>query len=96
MTAGALLGTDSFVESMRPLLRDIGQNRRIGSDARLATRPSLRKLFSGVKGKPTRNARIHAAVREHQYKLQEVGDHLGLCFSTISVIAKRVAENTKP
>jgi len=94
-TASALLGSDSFVQSLRPLLRDIEENREIGSDARLATRPSLRKLFSDVSDKATRNERIHAAVREHQYKLQEVGDHLGLCYSTISVIAKRVDESNK-
>jgi len=96
VTAGALLGTDSFVQSLRPLLRDMKGNRKIGNDSRLATRPSLKKLFSGVKDKATRNERIHAAVRTHQYTLQEVADHLDLCFSTISVIAKRVAENTKP
>jgi len=95
VTAGALLGTDSFVQSLRPLLRDIGENRRIGSDARLATRPSLKELFANVPDKATRNERIHAAVREYQYRLQEVGDHLGLCYSTISVIAKRVAESNK-
>lgn len=95
VTAGALLGTDSFIQSLRPLLRDIKENRAIGSDARLVTRPSLKKLFSGVTDKATRNERIHAAVREHQYKLKEVGDHLGLCYSTISVIAKRVDEREK-
>ena len=91
VTAGVLLGGESFVHSLRPLLRDLEENREIGSDARLATRPSLSKLFSGVKDKPTRNACIHAAVRTHQYTLQEVADHLDLCYSTISVIASRVA-----
>jgi len=94
VTAGALLGTDPFVQSLRPLLRDIKENRKIGSDARLATRPSLEKLFSDVTDKPTRNERIHTAVRTHQYTLQEVGDHLDLCYSTISVIAKRVDEGS--
>jgi putative transposase len=95
VTAGVLLGSESFVQSLRPLLRDLKENREIGSDARLATRPSLSKLFSGVKDKAMRNQRIHAAVRTHQYTLQEVGDHLGLCYSTISVIAKRVDEGRK-
>ena len=96
VTAGVLLGGESFVQAMRPLLRDLEENREVGSDARLATRPSLKKLFADVPDKATRNQLIHSAVRTHQYKLQEVGNHLGLCYSTISVIAKRVAENSKP
>lgn len=96
VTAGVLLGSEPFVQSHRVLLRDLKKNRKIGSDPRLAIRPSLKKLFAGVKDKTTRNERIHAAIRVHQYTLQEVADHLGLCYSTISVIAKRVAESTKP
>ena len=91
--AGVLLGSESFVQSLRPLLRDLKGNRKIGIDPRLATRPSLSRLFSGVTDKPTRNERIHTAVRTHQYTLQEVADHLDLCYSTISVIAKRVEES---
>jgi hypothetical protein len=45
-----------------------------------------------VPDKATRNERIHQAVRVHHYTLREVGDFLGLYFSTISVIAKRVGE----
>ena len=62
----------------------------------LEVRPKLEELFADVPDKPTRNERIHAAVRKHQYKLKEVGDHLGLCYSTISVIAKRIDESRKP
>jgi putative transposase len=93
--AGVLLGSESFVQSLRPLLRNLEENREVGSDPRLATRPLLDTLFAGAKDKATRNQRIHAAVRTHQYTLQEVADHLGLCYSTISVIAKRVDESRK-
>jgi len=96
VSAGVLLGNEPFVQSLRPLLRDLKENRKIGSDPRLNTRPSLKKLFSGIKDKPTRNERIHAAIRTHQYTLQEVADHLGLCYSTISVIAKRIEQNAQP
>ncbi len=95
-TAGVLMGSDSFVQSLRPLLRDLEGNREFSREQRLATRPSLKELFANAPEKATRNQLIHSAVRTHQYKLKEVGDHLGLCYSTISVIAKRVAESTKP
>lgn len=96
VTAGVLMGSDALVQSLKPLLRDIEENREIRRDERLAVRPKLEELFADVPDKPTRNERIHAAVRKHQYKLKEVGDHLGLCYSTISVIAKRIDESRKP
>ncbi len=90
-----LLGSDSFVQSLRPLLCDVKENREFCREERLALRPTLEELFADVTDKATRNQLIHTAVRAHQYRLKEVGDHLGLCYSTISVIAKRVDENRK-
>ncbi|GAG60964.1 unnamed protein product, partial [marine sediment metagenome] len=48
-----------------------------------------------VTDKATRNERIYQAVRIHHYTLREVGDHVGLLYSTISVIAKCVHETMK-
>jgi len=93
--AGMLLGGDSFIQSLRPLLRDVEENREFRREERLATRPTLKELFADVSDKATRNELIHRAVRIHQYRLKEVGDHLGLCYSTISVIAKRVEERVE-
>lgn len=95
LNAGVLMGSDSFVQSLRPLLRDVEENREFSRDDRLATRPTLDELFAGVSDKNARNERIHSAVREHQYRLKEVGDHIGLCYSTISVIAKRIDEDVE-
>jgi len=92
LAGGVLLGGEAFVQSLKPLLNDVEENREIRRDERLAARPSLEELFDGVRDKQTRNERIHEAVRRQGYKLKEVGDHLGLCYSTISVIAKRVDE----
>jgi len=65
---------------------------------RLAARPNLDELFSGVLNDRTaRNKRIYQAVRVHEYTGAEVQELLGLHYSTISisVIAKRVAEEKK-
>jgi hypothetical protein len=69
LRAGTLLGTDSFVASLKPLLKDVVENREIRRGERLATRPTLEELFLDVMDKPTRNERIHLAVRKHEYKL---------------------------
>jgi len=55
----------------------------------------LREPFATLASKSDRDARIHDAVRRYHYKLQEVGDHLGLHFSTVSAIAKRQAAGSR-
>jgi hypothetical protein len=54
-----------------------------------------REILQDVASKSDRDARIHDAVHLYHYKLQEVGDHLGLNFSTVSAIAKRQAAGSR-
>jgi REP element-mobilizing transposase RayT len=95
LRAGSLLGSESFVERMRPLLLDAPLDQNVLQRERDATRPSLEDIFQDVASKQDRDARIYVAVRVHHYKLQEVGDHLGLHFSTISAIAKHQASGSR-
>jgi len=92
LRAGSLLGSDAFTERLKPRLLDAPLDPNILRRERDAARPSLETLFTGITDRATRDQRIHDAVRRHHYTLQEVGEHVGLHFSTISVIAKRVAE----
>jgi REP element-mobilizing transposase RayT len=92
---GVFLGSDKFVEELKPLLKERSAWTEIPREQRLAVRPSLSDLFAEVRDRTDRNERIHDAVRLHEYTLKEVGDFLGLHYSTISVIAKRVAEARK-
>jgi len=85
---GNLLGTDSFAEQVAPLLDERRNTIEIPRFQRLAARPTLHELFAGVQGKETRNARVHEAMRVHEYTLKELAEYLGLHYSTISVIAK--------
>jgi len=94
--SGVLMGSERFIQAMRPLLTDAVENLEYKKAERLAIRPTLDDLFVDVTDKPTRNQRIYEAVRRHGYRLKEVGDHLGLCYSTISVIAKHVEQSEKP
>jgi len=89
LRAGCLLGTDSFVEKLRPLIAEIPVDPHILRREATVARPVLDELLGAVKDKETRDLQIHAAVRLHHYTLQEVADHLGLHYSTISVIASR-------
>jgi len=95
LRAGSLLGSESFVERMRPRLLETPLDQNVLRRERDAARPSLDEIFQDMAAKSDRDARIHEAVRLHHYTLQEVGDYLGLHFSTISVIAKRQARRTR-
>ncbi|MDD5220736.1 MAG: addiction module toxin RelE, partial [Candidatus Bipolaricaulis sp.] len=88
---GSLLGSEEFINSMRPRLMESPQDPNVLRRERDAARPSLQKLFAQTESRSDRDRLIHDAVREHHYKLREVADHLGLHFTTISVIAKRGA-----
>ena len=93
---GGILGSDDYVERIRPLLDAQSTVVEIAKPDRLAGRPTLASLFSDIDDKPTRNERIYLATRVHGYKLNEVGNFLGLYYSTISTIATRVAESRTP
>jgi putative transposase len=83
------------VDKLKPLLSDYEALKEVPRRERLTTRPSLDELFSKVRDKKARDQRIHAATRGHEYTLQAVADFLGLHYSTLSMIAKRVAEGEK-
>jgi putative transposase len=95
LRAGVLLGTDGFVDQLRPLLKEKPLDPEYRRRERFAARPSLEELFSDVTDKATRNERIHQAVRVHHYTLREVGNHVGLLYSTVSLIAKHIHETLK-
>jgi len=95
LRSGNLLGTDTFIEKIRPLLNEQLIAIEIPRHQRLAARPTLEALFEDVHDKASRNEQIYQAVRAYEYTLKEVADFLGLYYSTISVIAKRIAEMKK-
>lgn len=77
---------------MAPLLNEQIEKIEIPRNQRLAARPTLEVLFKDVHDKATRNEQIYQAVRVHEYTVREVGEFLGLYYTTISMIAKRVAQ----
>ncbi len=91
LRSGSVLGSDNFVERIEPLLHSLPTDPHILRKELDVARPSLDSLFSDVQDKKTRNQKIYEAVRQYHYTLQAVGEHLGLHYSTISVIAGREA-----
>lgn len=95
LRSGAFLGGDDFIEKLRPRLREVAGAREVPREQRSAGRPRLADLFSEVHDKASRDEQIHQAVRVHGYTLQEVADFLGLYYTTVSVIAKRIGETKR-
>jgi putative transposase len=78
LQAGAFLGTDGFLDDLRPLLKEKPLDPDYRKRERFAARPSLEELFADVSVRATRNERIYEAVRIHRYTLREVADFAGL------------------
>jgi len=90
---GALLGREAFVREMRPLLADATGSKEISRSERLLAKPTLGEIFRDTEDdRALRDQRIYEAFRIHGYTLFQLQEHLGMHYSTISRIAKRVTE----
>ena len=81
-----LLGSPEFLKKMQPLLDN---NLLAKKKPRRATRRrSLKRIFSNLDGQPRsyRNEQICRAHIDYAYTLAEIGDHLGLHYTTVSKV----------
>ena len=81
-----ILGSENFISKMQGMLEEQKEIKEIPKAQRFPGRPSLDELFplKTRKDKKKRNAVIHAAHYSHGYTLKEIGDSLGLHYSTVS------------
>ncbi len=83
-----LLGSERFVERLRPGLEDKRSLKEIPRHQRFAARPALPNLLSTRyrTDRTRRNEAIRLAHVDHGYSLSEIGRAVGLHYSTISRI----------
>lgn len=81
-----LLGSESFIEHLKPYLEGKQSLRELPKRQRLVARPPLAVLLAGLdpKDRAQRDQTIRAAHLEHGYTLAEIAAGLGLHYSTIS------------
>jgi len=81
-----LLGSPEFLKKMQPMLgnRSLAKKR----PRKVGRRKSLTSLFSQIEGEPKsyRNAQICKAHLDYSYTLAEIGNHLGLHYTTVSKV----------
>jgi hypothetical protein len=78
-------GDSSFVERVRGFASDVSL-RDVPARDRLAGRPSIEGLFQGVTSRSERDVQIRRARIVWCYSLREIGNCLGLHYSTVSKI----------
>jgi REP element-mobilizing transposase RayT len=82
-----LLGTEAFVRRIARHLKGAEELKEIPRRQRLVNRPALSALFKAVsQDRSRRNRQIRRAHLKHGYSLTEIGEHLGLHYSTISKV----------
>jgi putative transposase len=92
LRGGVILGDEAFVDLVKPRLAGTDLAREIPVDQRLVARPSLRDLFEAARSPEEREEKMYAAYTVHRYTLTEVGEHLGLHYSTVSKRVRRVQQ----
>jgi putative transposase len=90
-----LLGSAKFVREMQPVLQGVKIVKRGPKQAR--RRRSLSALFRTVdtKARSERNELIRRAYLEYGYTLMDIGEHLGLHYTTVSKIVNAGIANRK-
>ncbi|MDP1707696.1 MAG: transposase [Gammaproteobacteria bacterium] len=86
----ALLGSEAFVEKIRPLLEGKDEIKEIPRAQRLLHRPSLRKLFTKAvqSDKALRDEAIRKAYLDYGYTMATIARHAGVHYSTVSKVIK--------
>ncbi|MFT4712670.1 MAG: REP element-mobilizing transposase RayT [Candidatus Azotimanducaceae bacterium] len=87
--AQVLLGSPAFVEEMQPILN--GEKVAKRGPRAVKRRRSLSSLCKNVenKAKDERNKVIRRAHIDHAYTLKEIGDYLGLHYTTVSKVVNQ-------
>jgi putative transposase len=83
------LGSEAFVEKMQ---RQVDGNRRLSELPRTQRRPLARPLVWYFQHHRHRDRAIFEAFRSGCYSMREIGDHVGLHYSTISRIISLTEE----
>lgn len=83
-----LLGSENFVEKIRPQLQATQTLAEVPKRQRRLNRPPLKKLLARFDSKAARNQALASAYLEHGYTLAEIGAVVDLHYATVSRIIK--------
>jgi len=87
-----LLGSKGFVKQFEDLLKEKENSIEIPRQQRHAGRPDIKEIFAEGDNiaKASRNEKIYEAHIKYGYTLKEVADYLGLHYTSVSKIVRRL------
>ena len=89
-----MLGSDAFVEKMRPLLEQKAELKEIPRTQRLLHRPSLMVVYKSYSRRQDHVGRaIQKAYLDYGYSMATIARHAGVHYSTVSKVIKVKDEN---
>jgi hypothetical protein len=89
------LGKENFIEEVKEFLKGKERIKEIPRMERFAGRPALSKIFGDTRKGVARDERIYTAHVRYGYTLTEIGDFLGIHYSTVSKVLKKVKRGKK-
>lgn len=90
-----LLGSKEFVRQFKDLLKEKENLIEIPRQQRYVGRPDIEEIFADGENitKTSRNDKIYEAHIKYGYTLKEVSDFLGLHYTTVSKVVRRLLES---
>jgi putative transposase len=97
LTGQIVLGTESFLEKFNELLKEKEVIKEVPRVQRYATRPPLTRIFEEgtTKDRKVKAEKIYDAYCHHGYTLKEIGEHLGVHYTTIGRAIKWLEQGNK-
>jgi len=83
------LGQDNFLDEIRHLLKDKERLKEIPRKQRYVTRPPLSEIFK-PKGQRSKDHMMYEAHLQYGYTLKEIAEYVGVHYSTVSRVIKRI------
>ena len=84
-----ILGSDAFLARVAERLTETDTLKEIPRVERFAARPMLSQILTGAKDRTERDHAMYHAHVKHGYTLSEIGDVLGIHYSTVSKVVKK-------
>jgi AraC-like DNA-binding protein len=94
LTGQIYLGDRRFIQKVKGLHAHDESAREIPRRQREKARPDLGRLFPDPCSRAARNKAAYAAHVLHRYTLQQIGDHVGLHYTTVSRIIRDEEQKT--
>jgi len=83
------LGQENFIDKIKHLIQDKEKLKEIPKKQRYVTRPPLNEILK-YKDKKSKNQAMYKACLQYGYTLKEIAEYIGVHYTTVSKVIKRI------